>query len=181
MAHIGAATGQAAKIAEPLAYSARESLSPLARWERTLHPWVAFVIMPLFALANAGVPLDMTAAGNPVALAVALGLVIGKPIGIVGVSWLGVKLGLGRLPTGVGWNLLLAGGCLAGIGFTMSLFITSLAFENRPGLLDAGKIGTLLASACSAVIGCVWAYFALPARVATGSFGSAAMNAGKQS
>ncbi|MGE0760090.1 MAG: Na+/H+ antiporter NhaA [Pirellulaceae bacterium] len=134
-----------------LTYTARETISPLDRLETALHPWVAFGIMPLFALANAGVRIELSAMAEPVALAVAAGLILGKPIGIVAFSWVAVKLGLGRLPTGVNWRILFGAGCLAGIGFTMSLFISGLALTAE--LLTAGKIGTLLGSFISAMLG----------------------------
>jgi len=135
-----------------LAWAAREALSPLERLERALHPWVAFAIMPLFALANAGVAVEPTALAHPVAVAVALGLALGKPLGIVLFSATAVRLGFARLPTGVTWPILLGGSCLAGIGFTMSLFIASLALDGD--LLTAAKIGTLTGSLVSAVLGC---------------------------
>lgn len=138
---------------ELLAATARETVSPLDRLETALHPWVAFLIMPLFALANAGVGIELSALGDPIALAVAAALVLGKPLGIVAFSWAAVQLGLARLPTGVNWKVLLGGGCLAGIGFTMSLFITGLALEGD--LLTAGKIGTLTGSAVSAILGSI--------------------------
>lgn len=134
-----------------LSQTSSEDLSPLQRLEAGLHPWVAFGIMPLFALANAGVPIDPTAIADPIAAAVIAGLVLGKPIGIVLFSWLGVRLGLARLPTGVDWKVLFGGGCLAGIGFTMSLFIASLAFADAR--LAAAKIGVLAGSTLSAVLG----------------------------
>jgi Na+:H+ antiporter, NhaA family len=134
-----------------LTVAARETISPLDRLEAALHPWVAFGIMPLFALANAGVRVELSAMTEPVALSVAAGLVLGKPLGIVAFSWVAVKLGLARLPSGVNWRILLGAGCLAGIGFTMSLFIAGLAFEAE--LLTAGKIGTLLGSVISATLG----------------------------
>ncbi len=134
-----------------LTFTARETISPLDRLETLLHPWVAFGIMPLFALANAGVKVELSAVADPVALAVAAGLVIGKPLGIVAFSWAAVTLGLAKLPDGVNWKVLFGAGCLAGIGFTMSLFIAGLALEGD--LLAAGKIGTLLGSALSAVLG----------------------------
>jgi NhaA family Na+:H+ antiporter len=143
-----------------LSVAAREAVSPLGRLETTLHPWVAFAIMPVFALANAGVRIEPSALGHPVALAVAAGLVIGKPLGIVLVSWLTVRLGIARLPTGVNWQVMLGAGCLAGIGFTMSLFIAGLALP--PELLDAGKLGTLCGSAVSAVLGSVLLLMFLP-------------------
>jgi NhaA family Na+:H+ antiporter len=134
-----------------LVTTAREAISPLERLETRLHPWVAFGIMPAFALANAGVKIEPAALGNPVALAVAAGLVLGKPIGIVLFSWLAVHIGLARLPAGVNWRIMVGAGCLAGIGFTMSLFLAGLALDGP--LLDAGKIGTLTGSSVSAILG----------------------------
>jgi NhaA family Na+:H+ antiporter len=128
--------------------------------ETALHPWVAFAIMPLFALANAGVPIELTAFREPVSLAVAAGLVMGKPLGIVTFSWFAVRTGWASLPAGVNWLVMLGAGCLAGIGFTMSLFIAALALEGT--LLNAGKIGTLAGSAVSAIVGMVLLMFALP-------------------
>lgn len=136
---------------EAVAYALRESVSPLERLERHLHPWVGFVIMPLFALANAGVAVHPAALLSPVALAVAAGLFVGKPVGVVLFSWLAVRTGLARLPTGVTWPVLLGGGFLAGIGFTMSLFVAGLALDGD--LLAAGKIGTLCGSGASAAVG----------------------------
>ncbi|HET6574253.1 MAG TPA: Na+/H+ antiporter NhaA [Fimbriiglobus sp.] len=136
-----------------LEFAARESLSPLERLETALHPWVGFVIMPIFALANAGVTLRVAGFAEPPALAVAAGLVVGKPVGIVGFSYLAVRLGLAALPAGVGWRLLVGAGCLGGIGFTMSLFVAGLAFPGRPDLLDDGKVGIILGSLTSAVLG----------------------------
>lgn len=134
-----------------LTFTSRETISPLDRLETALHPWVAFVIMPLFALANAGVRVEWSEMAEPVSLAVVAGLVLGKPLGIVAFSWGAVKLGLARLPTGVNWKILCGAGCLAGIGFTMSLFIAGLALEAE--MLTAGKIGTLLGSLISATFG----------------------------
>jgi NhaA family Na+:H+ antiporter len=138
-------------LLEQLQTAAREAVSPLDRLESALHPWVAFGIMPLFALANAGVEIRAQAAGQPVAWAVAAGLVIGKPVGILVFSWLAVRLGIASLPTGVDWKVMLGAGCLAGIGFTMSLFIANLALEG--GLLESAKVGTLAGSGASAVLG----------------------------
>lgn len=105
-------------------------------------------------IANAGVPLDLPSLGNPIAVAVALGLTVGKPIGIVLFCWLAIRLGVSRLPEGVSWPLLIGGACLAGIGFTMSLFINGLAFDaaNIPGATAAGKIGTMTGSLASAIL-----------------------------
>jgi NhaA family Na+:H+ antiporter len=144
-----------------LADTAREAVSPLERLEITLHPWVVFGVMPVFALANAGVPIRPASLDSPVAHAVAAGLVFGKPIGIVAFSWLAVRLGLARLPTGVNWRALLGAGCLGGIGFTMSLFIAQLALRGE--LLDAGKVGTLAGSLISAVVGLILLVCFLPA------------------
>jgi len=134
-----------------LHHAARETVSPLEYLETTLHPWVAFVVMPLFALANAGVAVHAAALVNPVAMAVALGLVVGKPLGIVVFGWLGVRTGIARLPEGVGWRQMTAGGALAGIGFTMALFVAGLALDGA--LLDAAKVGILTGSLVAAMIG----------------------------
>lgn len=146
---------------ELLLTTSRETISPLARLETSLHPWVAFVIMPLFALANAGVVIDAGAIGNPVALAVAAGLVVGKPLGILGFCLLAVGTGLGRLPGGVGWKALCGGACLAGIGFTMSIFLAGLALP--PEHLTAGKLGTISGSTISAILGAMLLIYFLPA------------------
>jgi NhaA family Na+:H+ antiporter len=142
--------------------TARESVSPLERLEVGLHPWVAFGIMPVFALANAGVRLEPEALTHSVAIAVAAGLILGKPLGIVLFSWAAVRLGLARLPDGVNWRVLCGGGCLAGIGFTMSLFIAGLALQSP--LLEAGKIGTLAGSTVSAILGSLLLLFFLGRR-----------------
>jgi NhaA family Na+:H+ antiporter len=136
-----------------LEFAARESLSPLHRLGMSLHPWVSFIIMPVFALANAGVEIQPAALRDPIALAVAAGLVLGKPLGIVGLCFVAVTLGVAKLPTGVNWKLLIAAGCLGGIGFTMSLFVAGLAFPEVPAHLDAGKVGILIGSAASAILG----------------------------
>ncbi|MBI1324122.1 Na+/H+ antiporter NhaA [bacterium] len=138
-----------------LQFIARESVSPLQRLENALHPWVAFGIMPLFALANAGVKLDPDRISDSVAVAVAAGLVIGKPLGILLFCRIALKLKVAALPDGVNMPMLVGGSCLAGIGFTMSLFINGLAFPGSEfaRFNEAGKIGTLMGSACSAAIG----------------------------
>ncbi|GBC90305.1 MAG: Na+/H+ antiporter NhaA [Fimbriimonadales bacterium] len=128
--------------------------SPLQRLEHQLHYPVAFLIMPIFALANAGVALGGDAAiqwDSRVIWGVVLGLLLGKPIGIVGASWLAVRLGIAQLPKGIGWVHLWGVGFLAGIGFTMALFIAQLAFAKET--LDLAKIGILLGSALSGAIG----------------------------
>ena len=138
----------------------RKSLSPLERFETELHPWVGFVIMPIFALANAGVSIQLSDFTNPVATAVGLGLLAGKPIGIVLFSWLAVKIGLARLPVGINWGAITGGGFLAGIGFTMAIFIASLALEDA--LLDAAKVGILGGSALAGIAGVILLLLFLP-------------------
>jgi NhaA family Na+:H+ antiporter len=130
---------------------------PLHELERALHPWVVFAIMPLFALANAGVPLGGKVVGalaDPVALGIVLGLVVGKQLGVILSAWLTVKIGVSELPEGVGWRHIYGAGLLAGIGFTMSLFITDLAFSDD-ALIEAAKLGILVASLITGVVG--WA------------------------
>ena len=122
----------------------RETVSPLSYLENALHPWVSYLIMPVFALANAGVEFTLGDLASPVALAVALGLLIGKPVGIVLFSAIAVRAGIAALPSGVSWSILAGGAALAGIGFTMALFIAGLALEGE--LLSAAKVGMLLLS-----------------------------------
>lgn len=134
-----------------LAFASREAVSPLSRIERALHPWTAFAIMPVFALANAGVPVAVESISTPVGLAIAGGLFIGKAAGIFGASWITVKLGWAERPAGVTWPILLGAAFLGGIGFTMALFIASLGLSGD--LLVAAKIGVIMGSFCSAVVG----------------------------
>jgi NhaA family Na+:H+ antiporter len=134
-----------------LRWAARETISPLEYLEAALHPWVAFVIMPVFALANAGVEIRLSSIDVPLITAVALGLLLGKPLGIALAAMAAVKSGLAVLPDRVGWGMIVAGGALSGIGFTMALFIASLALDDA--LLTSGKVGVLLGSALSAAAG----------------------------
>ena len=131
--------------------AATEALSPVERLEMMLHPWVGFVIMPIFALANAGVAISGAHVGQPVSVAIFAGLVFGKPVGVLAFSWLVVRLGLATRAPGLSWPLLGAGGLLTGIGFTMSLFIAGLAYA--PAMLDAAKVGILTGSVASAAAG----------------------------
>ena len=141
--------------------AAREAMSPLERLEHQLHPYVSFGIIPLFALANAGVPFELRDLGEPVALATGMGLVLGKPIGILLASFFAVQLGWASLPRGVTWGILLGGGFLAGIGFTMALFIAGLALEGP--ILDNAKVGTLAGSVVAGAVGMGLLYWLLPA------------------
>jgi NhaA family Na+:H+ antiporter len=135
---------------------AQEGVSPLARLEQALHPWTSFVILPLFALANAGVRVAGGSVtgflGERVTLGVIAGLVLGKPLGITIAAFLMVKVGLGRLPRGVGWLEMIGVGLLAGVGFTVAIFIASLAYTD-PVLTGAAKVGILLASATAGIVG----------------------------
>jgi NhaA family Na+:H+ antiporter len=139
-----------------LSWLAREAVSPLTRVEHGLHQWSSFVVLPIFALANAGIVLDreslQAAIETPVAAAVALGLVAGKIIGLSAGVALAVRLGVSSLPRGVGWLHVLGVGALAGIGFTVSLFITELAYDSQ-AIIDAAKIGVLAGSILAAAIG----------------------------
>ncbi len=129
--------------------------APLQQMEHALHPWVAYLIMPVFALANAGVDLriDLIAALlNPITLGIILGLVVGKQIGITFLAWSVARLGWSRKINGVTWKQIWGAATLAGIGFTMSLFISNLAFSD-PAMLTYAKVGILAASFISAVLG----------------------------
>ena len=139
--------------------------SPLQRIEHNIEPFSVFVIMPIFAFANAGVHLDFPNMGTlitePVTLGIIFGLFVGKPLGIFLFSFITVKLGLASLPRGVTWAQLTGVGFLAGIGFTMSLFVNGLAFANiepvhAEELVSAGKIGIFIASFLSATVGLIW-------------------------
>lgn len=136
----------------------RELLPPVSRVQMALHPWVAYGVMPLFALANAGISLtgaDLSASAHFVMLGTAVALVAGKPLGIVGATWIAVRLGWCRLAPGVSWGGVCLVGLLAGIGFTMSIFIAMLAFSDER-LLTAAKLGVLSGSVLAAMLGLGW-------------------------
>jgi len=140
--------------------------SPLETLEHALHPWVAFAILPLFAFANAGLVLDgigLHDALAPLPLGIALGLVVGKPVGIVGAALVVREFGIARFPEGMDLRAMLGLGMLCGIGFTMSLFIAGLAYGGSQAYSDA-VLGVLLASLVSAIAGLLWLRAALPAR-----------------
>jgi NhaA family Na+:H+ antiporter len=150
-----------ASVAESLEKAARAVQSPLQHMEHVLSPWVTFLILPLFAFNNMGVDfskLSLDTALGPVALGVLLGLVLGKVTGIFLFSWLAVKLKIAKLPTKVNWRQMLGVGWLGGIGLTMSLFISNLAFAG-PLYLEQAKIGILAASIIAAPIGLAWLYW----------------------
>ena len=150
-------------IAEAMERSAAAVQSPLQRIEHRLTPWVSFVAIPVFALANAGIDLGgvawAEAFSNRVTLGVLTGLAIGKSAGVALFCWLAVRLGLARLPAGLQWRHLLGAAWLAGIGFTMSLFIGQLAFGD-PELVEEAKLGILLGSALAGAIGFTWLFLA---------------------
>jgi NhaA family Na+:H+ antiporter len=152
-----------ARIAEAMEHSAIAVQSPLQRIEHGLMPWVTFVVIPVFALSNAGIDLASVSyrqtLSHNLTLGVMGGLVVGKFAGISLFSWLAVRTGLARLPSGVEWKHLLGAAWLAGIGFTMSLFISQLAFDT-PQAADEAKLGILLGSAIAAAIGLAWLYVA---------------------
>jgi len=139
--------------------SARSEIEPpVTRVQTALHPWVAYAIMPLFALANAGVGFTgtgLTDGAQFVTLGVALALCAGKPVGVIGATWLAVRTGWCRLAPDVSWAGVCLIGLLAGIGFTMSIFIAMLAFTDDK-LLDAAKLGVLLGSLISVTLGLGW-------------------------
>ena len=134
--------------------------TPLQRLEHNMHMPVAFLVIPIFAFFNAGIPLDLGIMGStlshPVTLGVMLGLVLGKFIGIAGVSWLALKLGLGQLPAGTSFSQIMGVALLGGIGFTMSIFIAELGFVGQPELLLMAKTGILAASVLAGICGYLW-------------------------
>jgi len=146
--NVSLVTSEQLHILEKIRYYARAALTPLQRLEHGMHPLVSFVVMPIFALANAGITFSgdfFSNIGSNVALGVMLGLLVGKFIGIVGMSKLMVTLKWASLPTGVGWGHIYGAALLAAVGFTMSLFITELAFDDATYILQA-KYGVLIAS-----------------------------------
>ena len=132
--------------------------SPLENLEHGLHPYVAYAILPLFAFANAGIALGGMGGGalfDPITLGIAVGLLFGKPVGILAASWLAIRAGVAELPRGVVWRHMFGAGVLGGIGFTMSLFVAALAFPGSEAQHVAAKLGILLGSGLSAVVGLV--------------------------
>lgn len=144
------------RVLGAMEYLLQNTESPADRITRKLHDWIAFLVLPLFALSNAGVTFSLTTwrslLHSPLTWGVLLGLLVGKPLGIISISWLAVKIKLARLPHSVTWRHLASIGVLAGIGFTVSLFISALAFDD-PAQLDAAKTATLSASLLSGIAG----------------------------
>jgi Na+/H+ antiporter NhaA len=136
----------------------RETVSPLERLEHGLHPWSSLLIVPVFALANAGIGLDRDsladALASPVALGIVAGLVLGKVAGITGGAWLACRLGLAERPPELGWRDIAGVSAVGGIGFTVSLLIGELAFSDQ-ALVDAGKLGILAAAVLAVAVGAV--------------------------
>jgi NhaA family Na+:H+ antiporter len=129
--------------------------TPLSYFEHRINPWVAYGILPIFALANAGIPLVNglgEALTNPVSWGVIIGLTVGKPVGILTFAWLAVRIGIARLPRAISWRQIFGVGALGGVGFTMSLFITELAFHDA-NLANASRIGILIGSVVAATMG----------------------------
>jgi Na+/H+ antiporter NhaA/protein-disulfide isomerase len=153
------------ELAESARVGLAQSLSPNERLQRAYHPWTSYVIVPLFALANAGVEISreflVRAATSPITLGIVAGYVLGKPIGIVGTAWLVSRLTRGRLRIPVGWAALAGTGAIAGIGFTVSLLIANLAFSG-PELQEA-KLGILSAAMLASLF--AWMIFGLTARL----------------
>lgn len=151
-------------ILEDMRTLSKQAMTPLQRLEHGLHPIVTFIIMPIFALANAGVTLSSetaTTTSSYVAIGVIFGLLIGKFIGIVGVTSLLLKLKVASLPEGMNYKHLIGVGLLASIGFTMSLFVANLAFDNNE-LIQQAKIGILIASLTGGTIGFLFLYYNKP-------------------
>jgi NhaA family Na+:H+ antiporter len=149
-----------------MGFALRDLVSPAERLEDALHPWTSYVVIPIFALANAGIVLTADGLGealtSPITLGVVVGLVGGKLVGITAAMWLAVHLGAGRLPAEVAWRHVTGMAAVAGIGFTVSIFVAGLAYTD-PALTDRAKIGVLAASVLAAVCGSVLLLTARPA------------------
>lgn len=149
-------TSVTAEEVREIDFELRESVSVAERLEEALLPWSSYVIIPIFALANAGIPLSVDAIGDAassrVTLGVVVGLVVGKAVGISAITWLAVRLGIGRLPVGVRWRHFVGMAAVAGIGFTVAIFVAGLAYDDA-GLQDQAKIGVLSASLLAALLG----------------------------
>lgn len=139
----------------PIDGKTKDDQSPLHKLEHDLHPWVAFLVLPIFAFANAGVSfagLSLDSLAAPITLGIALGLFVGKQVGVLGFSYAATKIGIARLPSGVTWRQIYGVACLTGVGFTMSLFIGTLAFDSAAHLNEV-RVGVLLGSIGSGILG----------------------------
>jgi NhaA family Na+:H+ antiporter len=149
-------------VVQTLEDGARNVQAPLQRLEHAWHMPVAYLIIPIFALVNAGIPLDFGSLGetlsHPVVMGVTIGLVVGKFIGITGASWLVLKLGVAVLPKDTRFTQIAGVSLLAGIGFTMSIFVAQLGFGEREDLLLMAKTGILFASLLAGISGFIWLY-----------------------
>ena len=142
-------------LALPIHNASLPGSSPLRETERRLHPWVILVIVPLFAFFNSGITFDagvFTSLFSSVSLGIIGGLIFGKLLGVLGASWMAIRFGLGHMPQGVNWVQLYGAALLAGIGFTMSFFVASIAFSDV-ALIAAAKIAILAGSLLSAIAG----------------------------
>lgn len=140
-----------------------QSVSPLLRIENSLHSWVAYFIIPIFAFANAGIVFKgtlLSELGNPIAVGIFAGLVFGKPVGIAFFTWLATRLKIASLPEGVKWKHIIGTGFLGGIGFTMAIFIDNLAFTADPHNIEIAKLGILFASFIAGVVGYLVLFYA---------------------
>jgi NhaA family Na+:H+ antiporter len=151
-------------IVHSLESGALQVQTPLQRLEHAWHLPVAYLVIPVFALFNAGIPLDFSSIGatltHPITLGVSMGLILGKVLGISVSSWLAIKAGIGRLPAGTRFNQIIGVSLLGGIGFTMSIFIAELGFAHQPGMLLMAKTGILFASLFAGVAGFIWLFLA---------------------
>jgi NhaA family Na+:H+ antiporter len=137
--------------------------TPLQRLEHIWHLPVAFIVIPIFAIFNAGIPVQLSSLADtfthPVLLGSMFGLLVGKFVGITGASWIAIRLGIAQMPTGARFSQLAAVSVLGGIGFTMSIFIAELAFTQHADYLLLAKTGVLAASLLAGIIGFVWLYW----------------------
>ncbi len=147
---------KAQTIVEQIEELSRGTEGPMERLSGIVHPWVSFAILPIFALANAGIVFTSDtlsdAVASPITLGVAVALLVGNPLGVLGMTWLAVRLGIGELPSSIKWRHVLGTGFLAGIGFTVAIFISGIAFDD-PALVDQAKVGIFGASIIAGVTG----------------------------
>lgn len=149
-------------LAFAIPFSAKDGWSPSHRLEHALHRPVAFIILPIFAMANAGISVGsgwLQNLATPNSVGIAMGLILGKPLGVTLLCWIATRLGICRLPSDLNWAHVLGAGILGGIGFTMSIFITNLAFGSEDQLVNSSKMAILLASMAAGALGFSWLRF----------------------